>query len=42
MRDSDEIIRHIEEDEYYPKTGKHQENMEDDEPAQYQFFSKMR
>ena len=36
MRENDEIIRHREEDKYYVETDKHQENIEDNEPTQYQ------
>ena len=43
MRENNEVIRHTEEDEDYVKPDQHQENIEDDEPAQHQeFFSKMR
>ena len=36
IRYNDEVIRHTEEDEYYVDTDKQQENIEYDEPAQYQ------
>ena len=43
MRDNDEVIRHTEYDEDYFKPDQLQENIEDDEPAQYQEkLSKMR
>ena len=35
MRDNDEYIRHTDKDKYYLDTDKHQENIEDYEPAQY-------
>ena len=43
MRENDELIRHTKEDKDYSKPDQHQENIEDDEPAQYQeCFLRMR